>query len=86
MQIIQTRVVELMDVVNSGVDCDLVEVNLAEFTIHLRQQVQFYPGKAVIKPESSQLMEQIACTRRCMDQTCEELHVPHMHWKVQQYT
>ena len=83
MEEIQQRVVHLMHKDNSGIDCDLLRVDLIHFEIKLVEQIQFVAGKAEIKPASAGLMDQLACAKKCITQTCREFGVADMHWKVE---
>jgi len=86
MKEIQQRVLLLMDFENSGINCNLLIVDLIHFEIKLLEQIQFVAGKAEIKPESANIMAQLSCAKQCITQTCSEFDVPNMHWKVQGHT
>lgn len=68
MEDIQNRVVELMHVDNSGVDCSLIAINLIKYEIKLLEQIQFAPGTADILPLSDNLLGQLVCAKKCISQ------------------
>jgi outer membrane protein OmpA-like peptidoglycan-associated protein len=86
MDQIQARVLELMQEENSGVNCDLLSVNLVRYEIKLLEQIQFEAGGAIIKQDSYSLLEQLITVKKCMAQTCGEIEVPNMHWRVEGHT
>ena len=75
-----------MEEKNSGVNCNLLSVNLIEYEIKLLEQIQFEPGGAVIKQDSYNLLNQLTVTKKCIAQTCREFAVPNMHWRVEGHT
>jgi len=86
MEDIQNRVLELMLPENSGVDCNLISINLIKYEIKLLEQIQFEAGTADIKQDSNGLLGQLTVAKKCISQTCGEFKVPDMHWRVEGHT
>jgi outer membrane protein OmpA-like peptidoglycan-associated protein len=86
MRRIQARVEYLMHHNDDGVDCALISVDLVNSLVEIKEQVKFESGKAIIKPESFDLMNQLAVCKKCISQTCLEFNVPNMHWRVEGHT
>lgn len=90
-RLVQERVEELMashdPIVNpKGLTCDKIVVDLYHDSIVMKEQVKFEGGKAVIKPESSNLMEQIGICKKAISKTCTEFQIPNMSWRVEGHT
>jgi len=86
MEEIQRRVVTLMHVDISGIDCNLISVNLIKNEVKLLEQVQFEPGTSTIKSDSMPLLDQLVVARKCITKTCREFEVDDMLWRVEGHT
>jgi outer membrane protein OmpA-like peptidoglycan-associated protein len=81
LKMIQIRVMERI-----GTKAPLIMVNLIDRKIHLKEQVEFEGGKAVIKSESEGLMEQIKVAIVSIVLTCNEFKVPLMNLRIEGHT
>ena len=48
--------------------------------------MKFEGGKAVIKPESFNLMKQLSICKKSISQTCKECNIDNMSWRVEGHT
>jgi hypothetical protein len=86
MRLIQERVMELIETNEEKVVCNLISVDLPHSSILLKEQVKFEGGKAVIKPESFNLMKQLSICKKSISQTCKEFNIDNMSWRVEGHT
>jgi outer membrane protein OmpA-like peptidoglycan-associated protein len=64
----------------------LVAVDLIAGEIKLMEPVQFEAGRAIVKTESQGLLDQLAVTKICISQVCDQYEIADMHWRVEGHT